>query len=202
MNISLLECDCDYCDPDTGLCECPPNTAGADCACIRGTFGYDPVQGCLPCDCESTGVTGASSSCNATTGQCLCLASRSGRRCDQCKPGYYGYPNCRKCDCNEAGITGCDPDTGRCICKVSHSVAVNSYILDQVLWHPKFLGQMVIILPVQRHYLQTYNVKPTNIWMSQTSNSATVLLYIASTPMNSDLIKFKYETTLLRWSHH
>ena len=111
------KCDCDYCDPDTGVCECPPNTAGADCTCVKGTFGYDPVQGCLACDCDPTGVTDASGSCDATSGQCSCLPSRAGRRCDQCKPGYYDFPNCKKCDCNEDGITGCDPETGRCTCK-------------------------------------------------------------------------------------
>ncbi|XP_028412186.1 laminin subunit alpha-like, partial [Dendronephthya gigantea] len=111
------KCDCENCDHLTGLCECPPNTAGDDCTCIKGTFGYDPVQGCLQCDCDATGVVDAGDSCDMTSGQCSCKPNRAGRRCDQCKPGYYGYPDCRKCDCHEDGITGCDSETGRCICK-------------------------------------------------------------------------------------
>ena len=124
--VPFLECDCDFCDPDTGVCKCPPNTAGADCTCVKGTFGYDPVQGCLACDCDPTGVTDSSGSCDTTSGQCSCLPSRAGRRCDQCKPGYYDFPNCKKCDCNEDGISGCDPETGRCICKVSSPMCGNS----------------------------------------------------------------------------
>ena len=139
LSIPLLECDCDNCDPDTGVCACPPNTAGADCTCVKGTFGYDPVQGCLPCDCDSTGVTDAGSLCDTATGNCSCLPNRSGRRCDECKPGYYGYPNCRKCDCNEAGSTGCDPVTGRCICKVSRYITLNSYSWNKVFIISKIL---------------------------------------------------------------
>lgn len=113
------ECDCDFCDPDTGLCSCPPNTAGENCACIKGTYGYDPIQGCLPCDCDSSGISISAGLCNSDSGQCACLPSRTGRRCDQCMSGFFGYPNCQKCDCDERGSVGCDTNTGTCICKVS-----------------------------------------------------------------------------------
>lgn len=120
------------CDPDTGLCACPPNTAGADCACVKGTFGFDPLRGCVACDCDVAGVSDDGMSCETGSGQCSCLPSRSGRRCDQCKSGYYGFPNCQKCDCNEDGVTGCDVETGRCICKVSVCMVWKTKIVGTV----------------------------------------------------------------------
>lgn len=46
-----------------------------------------------------------------------------GRRCDQCSPGYFGYPDCKRCSCNKHGsvasingVIQCD-DLGQCPCK-------------------------------------------------------------------------------------
>lgn len=52
--------------------------------------------------------------CNATTGQCKCRANTYGRECDQCRTGFWRFPNCERCDCNgHADI--CESRTGVCI---------------------------------------------------------------------------------------
>lgn len=47
----------------------------------------DPV-GCI---CDGAGVANGVCSPN---GQCICLANYRGQHCDECAPGYYGYPDC------------------------------------------------------------------------------------------------------------
>ena len=47
----LLACDCaganKVCNPTTGQCECPPNTAGRRCdRCLTFAWGLDEVTGC------------------------------------------------------------------------------------------------------------------------------------------------------------
>lgn len=37
-----------------------------------------------------------------------------GRRCDECQPGFWNYPNCQRCDCN-GHAEKCDSKTGVCI---------------------------------------------------------------------------------------
>ncbi len=37
-----------------------------------------------------------------------------GRKCNQCKPGYWNFPNCQPCECNGHAST-CDAATGECI---------------------------------------------------------------------------------------
>ena len=77
------------------------------------------VLGCFPCECSSVGSS--SSVCDATTGQCPCLPNVSGRKCDQCASGSYGFnstfksPNdgyfvtrsfagCLDCGCDNQGV--------------------------------------------------------------------------------------------------
>ena len=33
--------------------------------------------------------------CGPTGDQCPCKPNYTGAKCDQCAPGYYGFPNCR-----------------------------------------------------------------------------------------------------------
>lgn len=64
------------------------------------------------CDCDSIGAL--DNFCNITTGQCKCRANTYGRECNQCRTGFWNFPNCQRCDCNgHADI--CDPKTGSCI---------------------------------------------------------------------------------------
>lgn len=51
-------------------------------------FGYPE---CKPCDCSPKGSQGKT--CDPT-GKCPCLHNFGGRTCDQCKPGFYSYPEC------------------------------------------------------------------------------------------------------------
>lgn len=66
----------------------------------------------LACDCNSIGAL--DNFCNVTTGQCKCRNNTYGRQCDQCRTGFWNFPNCQRCDCNgHADI--CDSRTGACI---------------------------------------------------------------------------------------
>jgi laminin alpha 1/2 len=63
-------------------------------------------------------------SCDVHSGQCECKEGFSGRACDYCDVGYFGYPNCQKCNCDIRGsianeydeVIDCD-DNGQCPCK-------------------------------------------------------------------------------------
>nr|XP_026696566.1 laminin subunit alpha-5 isoform X4 [Ciona intestinalis] len=116
-------CDCGgaMCDPVNGNCICPVNTIAPACdECQPLTHSFDPIQGCLECDCNADGVENVTDrGCDVADGQCNCKETVTGQRCDQCKPGYFGFPNCRKCQCDERGRAsdGCNPITGQCLCK-------------------------------------------------------------------------------------
>ncbi|PAV91610.1 hypothetical protein WR25_08453 isoform F [Diploscapter pachys] len=118
-----LKCQCStgqQCDPTNGQCFCPPHVEGTSCnKCVSNAFGYDPLIGCQKCDCHPQGSEGASMVCDAETGQCLCRPSVGGRSCDQCLPGYYGFPHCYQCRCQTSGTREsiCDPATATCQCK-------------------------------------------------------------------------------------
>lgn len=64
------------------------------------------------CDCNSVGAL--DNFCNVTTGKCNCRPNTYGRQCDECRPGYWNYPNCRPCECN-GHADRCDSRTGYCI---------------------------------------------------------------------------------------
>ncbi|GMR41651.1 hypothetical protein PMAYCL1PPCAC_11846, partial [Pristionchus mayeri] len=69
-------------------------------------------QAAFPCECSSQGST--SFDCEKYGGQCECRENIMGRRCDQCAPGYYGFPECKKCKCGKNQM--CDSRTGQCSC--------------------------------------------------------------------------------------
>ncbi|KAG8183116.1 hypothetical protein JTE90_024425 [Oedothorax gibbosus] len=112
------------CDPRNGRCVCPPYTTGNRCQkCVRNAWGYDPLNGCKPCDCNRQGSP--QQSCDPNTGNCICLEGFEGRHCDQCRQGFYNFPNCNKCDCSTDGtiaghcrnnVCQCN-DRGDCPCK-------------------------------------------------------------------------------------
>ena len=61
---------------------------------------YDGAQSC---DCNKQGST--SLNCNPKGGQCDCRPGVTGRQCDECHPGFYGFSanGCTECKCNEQG---------------------------------------------------------------------------------------------------
>ncbi|XP_009995324.1 PREDICTED: laminin subunit beta-2 [Chaetura pelagica] len=72
-----------------------------------------PTQGaCRTCACSPEGSV--SQLCDIVSGQCRCQPGAVGRQCDQCQPGYWGFPACRPCQCN-GHAEDCDPRTGSCL---------------------------------------------------------------------------------------
>lgn len=47
----------------------------------------------LACQCNKIGSI--SNDCDVESGQCKCLSSFGGERCEHCKDGYYNYPKCQ-----------------------------------------------------------------------------------------------------------
>ncbi|XP_075195246.1 usherin [Anomaloglossus baeobatrachus] len=120
-----------------GVCNsCLHNTTGRNCEVCK-TFFYrkfesDPsaVDVCQPCDCNETGTANKSQNCEKLGGQCRCKVNVGGRRCDQCKDGFYDLQEsnpdgCLPCHCNTSGtIDGshsCHQHTGQCRCK-AHAI--------------------------------------------------------------------------------
>lgn len=115
------------CDQLTGKCSCPRNTSGDRCeTCVPNSYDYNPILGCKDCNCSKIGSVNALGGCDLVTGQCTCKSGFSGRACDKCAPGYYGYPDCKPCMCSLEGTLrnasngdqlACNPETGACLCK-------------------------------------------------------------------------------------
>ena len=102
------------CDKYYGGCECKTLVMGRKCErCAPAAFGFRS-SGCQPCDCHHQGSQNMF--CDQESGQCLCNTAQPtfGRRCDECKPGFWNFPNCRQCECNGHADT-CHPETGVCI---------------------------------------------------------------------------------------
>lgn len=79
------------CVAATGQCTCKTHVQGRACDTCKDEFyalQAAKVDGCTACDCNLLGTNG-SNVCNKATGQCPCLPSNTGRRCDQCAVGFY-----------------------------------------------------------------------------------------------------------------
>ena len=50
------------------------------------------------CDCH--GIGALDNFCDEVTGQCKCDENAYGRRCNECEPGYWNFPNCEPCKSN------------------------------------------------------------------------------------------------------
>lgn len=102
-----------------GRCiNCQKNTAGIHCErCKEYHYRESDRDVCKPCNCNSVGSY--SLSCNSQ-GKCSCKIGVTGDKCDNCKPGYYGFSasGCRRCNCDSKGSMSqnCDA-SGQCKCK-------------------------------------------------------------------------------------
>lgn len=75
------------CNVTTGQCLCPEGVVGRTCdACTSGSFNLSS-DGCLACDCDTSGSVDGS--CDPLSGQCVCSGSLAGRRCDECDEGFF-----------------------------------------------------------------------------------------------------------------
>lgn len=130
-NHYCIKCDCDsrgstnetgsICDVKTGKCFCLPNVIGIKCdSCEDQHWDFGNRFGCKSCDCDLTGTFEGCNLCDNYSGQCECIGTRSGRRCDQCSDGFYGTPSvgCKQCECVSSGSKSqtCDKKTGACVC--------------------------------------------------------------------------------------
>lgn len=77
----------------------------------------DPLQNGVPTECKCDPRGTVDEICDKGSGECLCKPGYFGARCDQCSPGFYGYPTCRECNCSGSGSlsTICAPN-GKCPC--------------------------------------------------------------------------------------
>ncbi|KAM8891532.1 laminin subunit beta-4 isoform 2-T2 [Spinachia spinachia] len=111
-----------------GVCvNCRHKRMGSQCETC-GPFLYqdpqratDDPQACIPCDCDRVGSEGGGL-CDALSGQCVCKENVEGRRCDQCRVGFFSLrednpAGCQACRCHVLGSLGsCDKLTGNCDC--------------------------------------------------------------------------------------
>ncbi|XP_038637731.1 laminin subunit gamma-3-like [Scyliorhinus canicula] len=102
-----------------GQClNCRDNTAGSHCeTCKEHFYRRGSEEACLPCNCSIMGSL--SLQCDQS-GDCICKATVTGKKCDQCQRGHHSLSEggCRKCACRPEGTVGdCDPASGACVCK-------------------------------------------------------------------------------------
>jgi hypothetical protein len=98
---------------------CGPDGCGGTCgACANGFACSEDGAACVddPCDPNPCANGGA---CQAEGGECLCPTGYGGAFCDECAPGFVGYPSCVPAACNPFTCNAngtCDPVDGSCAC--------------------------------------------------------------------------------------
>nr|XP_015203458.1 PREDICTED: laminin subunit beta-2 isoform X1 [Lepisosteus oculatus] len=89
------------------------------CAKLLNSMSAIIHDGALPCQCDPQGSV--SSECDPRGGQCRCKPNVTGRRCDQCAPGTYGFgpAGCKPCECSQEGSRSrfCEQYSGQCQCR-------------------------------------------------------------------------------------
>ena len=114
---ACVACECNAdgaaspaCNAQTGQCPCKQLASGRACdTCAPGAYGLglDPFRGCRECNCNLAGSV--NTTCDVSTGQCVCKEGRTGRDCADCDVGFYlaGTPGqCEACD-EACGSAGC-----------------------------------------------------------------------------------------------
>ncbi|EAT47381.1 AAEL001477-PA [Aedes aegypti] len=126
-----LPCDCsgrsNECHPETGVClNCRNNTGGDHCeVCADGFYGTPSHGSCHACPCPETRKNFAKGCIvRGDKVSCICKPGYTGRLCEACEKGYFGFPHledgrCESCGCNREGSISdeCDSWTGQCRCK-------------------------------------------------------------------------------------
>ncbi|KAJ8360943.1 hypothetical protein SKAU_G00174680 [Synaphobranchus kaupii] len=91
----------------------------SSCASLTSSISAMMHNGALPCLCDPEGSLSAE--CAGVGGQCQCKPGVSGRRCDRCEPGTFGFGpgGCVACECDSQGSVSpnCDPVSGQCKCR-------------------------------------------------------------------------------------
>ena len=57
---------------------------------------------CSACDCNVYGSL--SMFCGSSSGQCQCRRGYDGKKCDECRVGFFGFPDCEECNCHVSGM--------------------------------------------------------------------------------------------------
>lgn len=100
---------------------------------------------CVDCNCDVSGTLPGI--CDKASGQCLCKEGYGGDHCEQCIPGYYGYPDCRPCNCSEVGSATKFCDTsGKCPCLSSFSGRTCEQCSPGYYKYPECLGNYYILM--------------------------------------------------------
>uniref|UniRef100_A0A8D2JZF2 Laminin subunit alpha-5 n=1 Tax=Theropithecus gelada TaxID=9565 RepID=A0A8D2JZF2_THEGE len=97
------------CEDLTGRCYCRPNFSGERCdVCAEGFTGFPSCyREHLPGASEQTPLPARGPVCSCSpagtlpegcdeAGRCPCQPGFAGPHCDQCHPGYHGFPNCQR----------------------------------------------------------------------------------------------------------
>ncbi|XP_065226738.1 laminin subunit alpha lam-3-like [Planococcus citri] len=132
-----MPCECNgystVCEPESGVCQnCSNNTGGPHCeSCAEGYYKSDQDGSCKLCPCPTETNNHAYTCYFPTTvnysveyATCYCKTGYTGRYCDRCNYGWFGYPKsengyCEPCKCNTQGSVSdeCHEETGQCNCK-------------------------------------------------------------------------------------
>lgn len=90
------------------------------CRAITFSTTAEWFNGTLACNCDLTGAVNPMT-CDSYGGQCVCKPGVMGRRCNECKPGFFNFTQngCQACNCDPVGSedSACDRFTGQCSCK-------------------------------------------------------------------------------------
>ena len=103
LNFQNEQCLLKELDAANGLTKLSPM-----CEKMTYTIGAWLHDGAKSCDCNKQGSL--STECNPRGGQCQCRPGVTGRKCDQCKLGFFGFSSkgCTQCECDQQGTINAD----------------------------------------------------------------------------------------------
>uniref|UniRef100_A0A673BIA3 Laminin, alpha 1 n=1 Tax=Sphaeramia orbicularis TaxID=375764 RepID=A0A673BIA3_9TELE len=148
-------CDCNrtagssahQCNLTSGQCPCREGFSGRSCdQCAPGHHSY---PACTACGCDVAGTKAEFCNatlgvCNCQSGECVCKAGVSGRRCEECVSGRFGLSaenpdGCSQCFCS--GLSeDCEEQEGLTRVPVSHTTNTH---------HLRLMGPLYWKLPQQ-----------------------------------------------------